>query len=479
MKFLIVTDYLDFVGGGFEPLGVLSIAAVVQQAGHEVRMVTDKYELCVGAIESWNPEMVGYCIFTGYHKNLIELNRKLKENFDFISVFGGPHATFFPEIIDQHPSIDLVSRGESEWAILEMIERIEQRQDFSDVQNFWVRKNGEIFRNPVRPLEMDLDRIPFPAHDLFYQFPEARRGKIRVIMTARGCPYSCTYCYNYKMKELYKDCGVNHLRHRSVDNTLEEIRYLKKNFPFDLVYFGTDCFTANKDWVYEFCEKYPREFDMKFTCASRPETADPDVMKALKEAGCFCIFMGLESGDDAFRKRMLNRRMADERILQAAENIHNAGLNLYTFNMMGLPGETLEQAYKTIDLNIRTKTDYTWVSTFQPYPRTKLTDYAIEKGYFNGDFDKVPMGWYGRSALNSPIKSELERLRTLASLMVEWPWLYRFRSRLVKLPLDGFYRFIWKIHKVYCYRYRVLPVKFSLKEIIQLGWNYLFDKTAE
>ncbi|MBU1881901.1 hypothetical protein KKA08_07675, partial [bacterium] len=68
MKFLIVTDYLDFVGGGFEPLGVLSIAAVVQQAGHEVRMVTDKYELCVGAIESWNPEMVGYCIFTGYHK---------------------------------------------------------------------------------------------------------------------------------------------------------------------------------------------------------------------------------------------------------------------------------------------------------------------------------------------------------------------------------------------------------------------------
>ena len=77
MKFLIVTDYLSFVGGGFEPLGVLYIASAVRAAGHEVRMVPDKYEDCVDILSSWQPEFVAYCLFTGYQKNLLNLNRKL------------------------------------------------------------------------------------------------------------------------------------------------------------------------------------------------------------------------------------------------------------------------------------------------------------------------------------------------------------------------------------------------------------------
>lgn len=185
------------------------------------------------------------------------------------------------------------------------------------------------------------------------------------------------------------------MRHRSVDYVLEEIRYIKKNYPYELTYIGTDCFTANKKWVYEFCEKYPREFDMKFICSTRPETADPDIMRAMKEAGCFCVFMGVESGDEHIRKELLQRKMKNETIVEAAENIHKAGLNLYTFNMIGLPGDTPEQVNKTIELNIKLKTDYTWVTTFQPFPRTKLADYAIEKGWFDGNYDNVSVNWFG------------------------------------------------------------------------------------
>ncbi len=477
MKFLIITDYLDFVGGGFEPLGILYIAAAVRAAGHDVRMIPNKYDECAAVMASWEPDFAAYCLYTGYHQPLLELNRRLKEKFKFYSVFGGPHATFFPEIIEEK-GVDMVCRGEGEWAVVEMIDRIEKGKDFHDVRNFWVKNDGQIYENPVRPPEANIEKFPFPAHDMFYQFPEVHDNKIRVFVTARGCPYSCTYCYNYKIKEMYQGSGVKHLRHREVDGVVEEIRQVRDNFPIELIYFGTDCFTANEKWVLEFCEKYGRELRIPFTASTRPETTSQAGCEALKEAGCVCVMMGIESGNQDIRLNLLNRKMKNERILEAADTIHKAGLNLFTFNMMAFPGETLEQAMDTMRLNIKTKTDYTWVSLFQPYPKTKLGEYAVEKGYFDGDYNKLPESWYRESALKNPQKKELIRLRPLVALGVEFPRLSWMIKYLIKLPLDGFYSLIWKIHKAYCYRYRVMPVKLSLREISKLGWNYLFDRSS-
>jgi radical SAM superfamily enzyme YgiQ (UPF0313 family) len=476
MKYLIITDYLDFVGGGFEPLGVLYIASAVRAAGHEVRMIPDKYEEAAATIASWQPDFVGYCVYTGYHKPLLDLNRRLKERFHFHSVFGGPHATFFPEIIEEE-GVDMVCRGEGEWAMVEMIERVQKGEDYADVRNFWIKQNGHVHQNEVRPPEPEIEKFPFPAHDMFYQFPEVRNNKIRVVVTARGCPYSCTYCYNYKIKEMYRGCGVPHLRHREVDGVIEEIKWIRDNYPIELIYFGTDCFTASEKWVLEFSEKYSRELRIPFTASTRPETTTVAGSEALKEAGCVCMLMGIESGNEDIRLNLLNRKMSNEKILQAADIIHKAGLNLFTFNMMAFPGETLKQAFDTMYLNIKTKTDYTWVSLFQPYPRTKLGEYAMEKGYFDGNYDELPESWYKDSVLKNPQKKELIRLRPLVSLGVEFPYLAWLIKILVKLPLTPLYSLLWKVHKAYCYRYRVMPVKLSVKEVMRLSWKYLFDRS--
>ncbi len=475
MRFLIITDYLEYIGGGFEPLGTLQIASVVREAGHEIKLIPNHYDECASVISAWKPDFVGYTLFTGYQKPLINLNRKLKQKFDYHAVFGGPHATFFPEIIEQE-GVDMVCRGEGEWAVLELMERVGKGKDYTDVQNFWIKINGEVFKNDVRPLEADLDKIPPPAHDLFYQFPEARNAPLRPILTARGCPYSCTYCYNYKMNELYKGCGVKPLRHRSVDKVIEEISYLKENFPFTHVYMTSDCFTWDKKWLFEFCEKYPREIGLQFTATTRAETATKDRCKALKEAGCSCLMMGVETGNEDIRLKLLERKMSNEKILQAADTIHAAGLYLYTFNMVGLPGESLEQAYETMNLNIRAKADYTWVSIFHPYPRTKLGEYAEANGYFDGNYDKIPDSWYRESSLLNPQKKELQRLRPLMPLAVEFPRLAWLVKLLVKLPLHGLYTTLYKLHKAYCYRYRVMPIKLSIKEITRLSWALLFDR---
>lgn len=476
MKFLIITDYLDYAYGGFEPLGVLYILSAIRQAGHEVEMTRCEFNEASRVVDEWKPDFVGYGVYTGYHQVQIELNRRLKEKYDFISVFGGHHPTFFPEMIEEE-GVDVVCQGEGEKAIVELMNRAERGEDFTDVKNFWVKRNGRIYKNQVRPLQDDLGQISHPARDIFYRYPEIRSNRIRVVVTARGCPYSCTYCYNYRIKELYHDCGVHHLRHRPVDDVIEEIAAVRDNYPIDFIYFGTDCFTASKTWTLEFAEKYRESLSIPFSCTTRPETTDPEVCRALKSANCITMCMGIESGDEQLRRELLNRKMSNDRIIKAANLIHEAGIQFYTFNMIGFPGETLDQAMKTLQINQQCRTDYTWVSIFQPYPRTKLAEYAMERGYFDGDFDSLSISYYRYSALKNPIRKKLERFQKLISIAVEYPWITPLVKFALNLPLSSLYLLIFKMHKAYCYRYRIMPVRLRFGEVAKLAFRYLFDRS--
>ena len=476
MKFLVITDFLDYIGGGFEQVGVMYIMSAVRNAGHKVKMVEDDFQKVSAIIEDWKPDVVSYSAYTGYHQPLIDLNRRLKERYEFISLFGGPHPTFFPEMVEEE-GVDIICRGEGEEAVVELLDSVQRGEDYSGVRNFWIKLNGQIHRNEVRPLQDDLNKIAFPARDLFYQFPQARNNKIRVVSTARGCPYSCTYCYNSKIKELYEVFRKPHLRHRGVDSVIEEILQIREKYPIEFIYFGTDNFTTLKDWVLEFADKYRRQVNIPFVCSSRPETVSPEVCRALKSANCASIYMGIESGSEYIRRNLLNRKMSNDRIITASRHIHQAGLKLATFNMMMLPGETYEQAWETMTLNQQCRTDYPWVVLFQPYPRTKLADYAIEKGCFDGDFDRLTINWYRYSALNNPQKLKLERLQKLVWLAVEFRWLTPLVKLAVKLPFSSIYMFFLKIHKAYCYRFRVMPVKLSFREVLKLSWRFLVDRS--
>ena len=477
MKFLFITDYLDYAYGGFEPLGVLYVLSAIRSAGYDVKMIGQDFDEAHKTLEEWKPEFVGYGVYTGYHKPQIEMNLKLKKRHNFISVFGGPHPTFFPEMIEED-GVDAICRGEGEEAVVELINRIDKGEDYTKTHNFWIKKDGEIFRNPVRPLQTDISKIAHPARDLLYQFPEVRKNKIRVVVTARGCPYSCTYCYNYKIKELYKETNKKHLRHRTVDDVIEEITDIKENYPIEYIYFGTDCFTTDKAWTLEFAEKYKAKLGIPFLCSTRPETANDEVCLALKEANCVAFYMGIESGDDTLRREILNRKMHSKKIVEASKYIHNAGLKLATFNMMCFPGETVDQALKTMYINQECKTDYTWVAIFQPYPRTHLAEYAIKNGYFDGNFDNLPKSWYHHSNLNNPQRRQLERLQKLVGIGVEFPWLTPVIKLAIKLPLDTMYLMLMKIHKAYAYRFRIMPVKLGFTEVLKMAWRYFFDRST-
>ena len=476
MKFLGVYEKNDYFLGSFEPTGIMYLLASIREAGHEVMMEEESEELLSKAIEEWKPDFVGYGAYTGQHQWQVDLNRKLKRKYDFLGIFGGPHATFFPEVINNE-GIDIVCRGEADDAIVELLDKMERGEDYLDVKNFWFKKNGKIYKNEVRPLVRDIDKYPYPARDLFYNKPIHRNNKIKLVHTARGCPYSCTYCYNSKIKELYHGCGVPHLRFRDVESVVEECRYVKDNYPVEIIYFATDSFPVRKDWVLEFSEIYAKEIGIPWICQAHPQNLSLEVCKAMKKSGCISVLVGVESGDEQIRRELLNRKMSDERIIRTANNVHEVGMNLFTYNMMGLPGETIEQAFKTIEINQKCKTDLVSISLFQPYPSTTLGEKAVEMGYYKGDFDELTSTWFLKSHLKFPEAKKFERLQKLAPITVEFPWLKPLVKIAINLPFNSFYYLIFRVFKAYCYKFRILPIKLSFTDTVKLVWLYFTDKS--
>ena len=155
MRILFVEKQIDY-----EPLGLLYLSSVLRQAGHEVRLAvaSDKDPLAV--VREWQPAIVGYSVYTGAQGYYRDLNLRIKETANVVSVFGGPHPTYFPEYVEE-PGVDAVCIGEAEDAILDLVETVESGRPLTGIKNWWFKCDGGVERNPVRPLENDMDRIAF------------------------------------------------------------------------------------------------------------------------------------------------------------------------------------------------------------------------------------------------------------------------------------------------------------------------------
>ena len=173
----------------------------------------------------------------------------------------------------EETSVDAVCIGEGENAMLELVENLTAGESITEIENLWVKKDGQITRNPIRPLIQDLDQVPLPDHELFRRvIPD--RIWYACVLTGRGCPYHCTYCFNHAYRELYKGKG-KYIRRRSVDNVLEELRELKKHKCYRFVKFADDIFTLQHDWLEEFCPRYQEEIGLPFSCLTRANHVNP------------------------------------------------------------------------------------------------------------------------------------------------------------------------------------------------------------
>jgi anaerobic magnesium-protoporphyrin IX monomethyl ester cyclase len=447
-----------------EPLGILYLSSVVKQAGHETELAVINDEDVVAIARRFQPDVVAHSLHTGVQPFHLSLNSRLKQEMAFFAAFGGPHPTFFPEIIEDR-DVDGVCLGEGEGALLHLVERLQAGRSPGDLQNWWIRDDGHVERNSLAPLVEDLDTIPFPDRELLR--PKEHLLKYpgqRSIMTARGCPYRCSYCFNHAYVKLYGGKG-NRVRRRSVDNVVEEALQLKSDYGAQFIYFADDTFNLMDGWLAEFAEKYPRKVGLPFLCNIRANVVNEERMRAIAQAGAYSVCMGIETGNEELRNTVLKRGMTDEQIYRAASIVHDLGLRLYTTNMLGNPGSSLEHDFETVRINQAIKPHATSVTLLQPYPRTEIRDYAASLGLIEGTVEDIPWS-YARSTvikMEPKQRRQVENLHHLFGLLVQVPWLTRPSRFLIKLPLTRLYLLFYMVFNEYLTRARIFKPAPSLR----------------
>lgn len=459
MKVLFIYKY-SFI----EPIGLMYISAALKKAGHEAFYFDT--ELSTGLenyIQRLKPHIIAYSIVTGSHRFYADINRRLKQRFSFISIFGGPHATFFPEFIKEE-GVDAVCRGEGEEAMVEFVNRLSKKESLLDIKNIFFKSNNTIHRNPLRQLEDKLDLIAFPDRELIYNYPQYKYRANKYVLTSRGCPFNCTYCFNHSLKALYKDKGV-FCRKRSVDNVISEIEELRKIAPVQTVHFFDDVFILDKEWIMDFCQTYKETVNIPFNCYIRANLTDEEIIASLKDAGVHSITFAIETADIHLRNNVLKRNITDKHIFKTAELLHKYKIKFFTQNMVGLPGETIDNAISTVRLNAQCNPAYSLASIFQPYPGTELTQYAIQKGLYSKENEITYDSFYEKSLLNTPYRRRFANIAWLFSVGVLFPKTIGMIKILSMLPVGIVFKAVWHVIRAYGYFFHIRWV--SIRDIIR------------
>jgi radical SAM superfamily enzyme YgiQ (UPF0313 family) len=381
------------IGGHLPPLGLLYLSAILKERGIDVKLIDatasalDESDI-LESIGKESPDIIGISTLTPTFQRIKEMAKKIKLEFpDTPIVMGGPHVSIFPsETLEENSYIDYIVFGEGEYTLLELVETLKGRGDFSKIKGLAYREEGVVKKNEARDIIKDLDSLPFPARDLlemekYSPLPNNyKQLPLTNMLVSRGCPFHCSFCCKAIVGRVY--------RIRSVENVIAEIKELREKYNIKEVAFWDDVFTVKRKWVLEFCDRLKEEgIDISWTCESRVNLVDLELLKKMKEAGCWNIFYGIESGDQQLLDN-IDKGIKVEQIRNAVKWAKEAGLEIRGSFMLGLPGETPELARKTIQFAIDLDVDYAQFSVTTPFPGTKLYDDADKFGTLTRDFDR-------------------------------------------------------------------------------------------
>jgi radical SAM superfamily enzyme YgiQ (UPF0313 family) len=461
----------------YDPIGILTLAAVLRQAGHLIRIVACSEADISAVAADFAPHIIAFSATTGAHSFYYSLNRTLAARFRFVSIMGGPHATFFPE--DQQASgINLFCRGEGEGALLDLASCVESGASYEGVSNLVLHARP----NPLRPLIGDLDSLPFCERESYYRGTWLERHPTRSFMVSRGCPHDCPYCFNSQWKRMYRGLGEC-LRKHSVDRVVDEVEFVRRRFMTQFVRFNDDIFAHGLTrWLEEFAEKYRRRVGLPFECYMRPELIDEEMARVLKDAGCRSVRMGIECGDEKVRKDLLGRPASNDRIVDAFHLLRRRGITTMASTMLALPGTDAATDEKSVRLTARARPDFAYFSVFQPYPGTSLARMCVVKEDFDEKYSDFSP-YFGSSY--SPLRSFSSRAKTRHVLLSSWGTVAAFLPNLSEFVILLFSRIpsfflaflTYFLVKVFVNKSRISPVRLSVCEAFrQLGKVYKLEK---
>ena len=448
--------------------GKMYLSAILKEANHECEILIEPAEKdLITSIKNVSPDVVAFSPTTGVHHWALDRAREIKKKLNSTILFGGHHVTYYPQVIE-HDFIDIVCIGESEQAILELFDKLKRKEDITNIKNLWVKKNGKVYKNDTRPLFDDLDSLPFPDRSLYYdRYDFLRNQKSREFIFQRGCPYKCSFCYAHALKNLYSGKG-KYTRYKSVDRVINELLDVKEKWGMESAMIFDEVMLSKKEWLFEFLIKFKEKVNISMVLESRANLIDDEeTVIRLKEAGCKCIRMGVETGTDYLRNTVLKKNLSNKTIEKSAALLRKHGILLETYNMIGLPRETLKDAFETLTFNIKIKADYAWCCIFQPYPKTDLTELAIADGFIPKDFfDDLEPSFFISSPMKIEHKNEIVNLQKFFALAVKFPFLLPLVKLLIKFPSNKIYNLIFMMFYVYM---TLITTEIGIRGLYKLG----------
>lgn len=258
-------------------------------------------------------------------------------------------------------------------------------------------------------------------------------------------------CYNSVYRELYK--GQKIVRYRSPRNIIDECKEVKNNYPTKMFFFADDEFSMNIERLVEIKELYVKEVKLPFHCQIRIDLLNEKRVKVLKEMGCYSLTFAIETGNESLRRTLLDRNITNNQIIEGCRRLRENKIKFRAENMIGLPNETFEQMMETLNMNIKVRPSYAWVSIYQPFPNTQLGEYCRSNNLLVGDIDDIKTLFTEDTILKfSPKeKQRLLNLQRLFSVIVEFPVLRLLISFLLSRNWTKFYTKLRDIWKKHCY----------------------------
>lgn len=446
-----------------EPLayGLMTLSACLRRAGHEVVLVYGKCaEDFIHDPRVATADVLGLSATTGLHRRYLGWVGALRLAFPLkCIVLGGPHATFFPETIEQY-ALDGLCVGEAEESFIEYLQAYQGGLPSGAPAGWFVRSDhgrGPVERGAPRGPVRCLEDLPAPAYELFYDDKQYRELPIRTFLGTRGCPFRCTYCFNRTLNDRYRQFGPL-MRTTDPEWLAELIDQVRRRWPMKLAWFLDANFVAHLPWLEAFLPVYKRRIGQPFFCKLRPERATARTAKLLADAGCTAVGVGLESGSERIRGTILGRKVSNQAILEGCRNLKQRGIRILSFNMLGIPTETLDDAFQTLAMNVACGVDHAAATILQPYPGTELSRWAVEQGHFHGDFDRLGYSYFDPSPFrfeDPRHRDRITNLQRLFSLAVEFPEIRRRTRALIEREPNRLYRFLfttrhdWMMRRVF------------------------------
>jgi len=395
MKFSFInpsppSESMYMVPTAWPPLGILYCAGVLKAGGIEVSLLDQpakrfSLDQTVNWVKKEDPDIIGFSVLLSTAKEAPKIAERVKaENPNITVVFGSHHATFNAErILKKYPFVDIVVRGEGEHTSLEIARCLEKQRELDKVEGVTFRKNDRIVSTPDRPLNKDVDALPFPDRDLAgVQYKSAIFGvkinsrKFTTILSSRGCPFNCSFCGIRKFTR-----GA--WRPRSVENVMAELEYLQSE-GYEQFLFADDNFTLNAKRVSKLCRRIKKEgMDIEWFCDSRVDHISYDMFRDMVNAGCRCLFFGIESANqrilDYYRKGI-----TPEQSERAVRKARKAGIDIIVGSfIVGAPDETQCEIVNTLQFANKLDIDVPDVNILGAQTGTDIWNDLVAKGLLN------------------------------------------------------------------------------------------------